>query len=87
MAAQTGRTVSKFTKVYIDDSGGTLREIPVNSINGVGLVAPEVDVSAWQDAVANMLLGQPGASITISGPFDNAAAAAASACAPGARNE
>ena len=81
MAAQTGRTLSKWTKVFIDDSAGTLREIPVNSINGVGLTAPEVDVSAWQDAVTNVLLSRPGGAITLHGPFDNVAAQAASASA------
>ena len=81
MAAQTGRTLSRYTKVYIDDSGGVLREIPVNSINGVGLTAPEQDVSAWQDAVTNVLLGRPGGAITISGPFDCVAAQAASGSA------
>lgn len=81
MAAQTGRTISKWTKVYIDDSGGVLREIPVNSINGVGLEAPETDVSAWQDAITNYLLGRPGGSITLVGPFDNVAAQAASGSA------
>ena len=81
MAAQTGRTLSKWTKVYIDDLGGTLREIPVNSINGVGLTAPEQDVSAWQDAVTNVLIGRPGGAITLRGPFDCAAAAVASASA------
>lgn len=81
MAAQTGRTLSKWTKVYIDDSSGTLREIPVNSINGVGLTSPEGDVSAWQDAVTNVLLGRPEGAITLRGPFDCSAAQAASGSA------
>jgi hypothetical protein len=81
MAANTGRTISKWTKVYIDDSGGTLREIPVNSINGVGIECPAVDVSAWQDAIRNVLVDTGACSITLSGPFDSTAATAASGSA------
>lgn len=74
----TGRTVSKYFKFQIDDSAGTVRDIPVNSINGVGLTFDEVDVTAFQDAVKGMLAGQPDFTLTISGPFDNTAAQAAS---------
>lgn len=79
MAANTGRTISKWTKVFIDDSGGTLREIPVSSISGVGLTADEVDITAFQDAVKNVLIGIPGSAITLHGPFDNVVVQAASA--------
>lgn len=81
MGANTGRTVSKWVRFVLDDSAGTLREIPVNSINGVGLNYPEVDLSAFQDAVAGVLPNQPDAELTITGPFSNAAAAAAAASA------
>jgi len=70
MAAQTGRTVSKHVDFRIHDSGATLRSIPVNSINGVGVVYDEVDVTAWQDAIKNALTGHGDAKITISGVFD-----------------
>lgn len=79
MAAQTGRTVAKFFKFQVDDSAGTLRDIPVNSVNGVGLTYEEVDVTAFQDAVKGALAGQPDFTLTISGPFDTTAAQAASA--------
>lgn len=79
MAAQTGRTVGRWTNFIVDDSGGTLRAIPVTSINGVGLDYPEADVTALQDALRGVLPDTPNCQITISGPFDNAAAAAAPA--------
>lgn len=79
MAAQTGRTVAKWCKVQLDDSAGTLRDIPVNSINGVGLTYDEIDVTAFQDAVKGALAGQPDFTLTLSGPFDTTAAQSASA--------
>ena len=77
MAIQTGRTVGKFVKFQIYDPT-TMRDIPVDSINGVGLTYEEVDVSAIQDAVKGFLNGQPDYSLEISGPFDTTAAVAAS---------
>ena len=73
MTAQTGRTVSKHVAFKIDDSVGTVREIAVNSINGVGLVYDEMDVTAFMDAIKNVLPNHPDLNITISGPFDNTA--------------
>ena len=78
MAIQTGRTVGKYLKIQIEDSGAVLRDIPVTSINGVGLTYEEIDVSAIQDAVKGMLNGQPDYVLELSGPFDTAAAQAAS---------
>ena len=78
MATQTGRTVGKFGKFQIADSGATIRDIPVTSINGVGLTYDEVDVSAIQDAVRGYLNGQADFSLEISGPFDTSAVQAAS---------
>jgi hypothetical protein len=77
MAAQTGRTVSRFVSFNVDDSGGTLRTIPINSINGVGLDYPEKDLTAFQDAVKGALPETPECAIEIEGPFDTAAAAVA----------
>ena len=78
MAIQTGRTVGKYVKFQLEDSGATLRDIPVTSINGVGLTYEEVDVSAIHDAVKGMLNGQPDYVLEISGPFDTSVAQAAS---------
>jgi len=84
MAANTGRTISRWTKVYIDFTDGVLAEIPVNSINGVGIECPDVDVSAWQDAIRNALVDTGACTITLTGPFDSSAivAASGSAAAP-----
>ena len=78
MAIKTGRTVGKYVKFQIEDSGAVYRDIPVTSINGLGLTYEEVDVSAIQDAVRGFLNGQPDYSLEISGPFDTSAAVAAS---------
>jgi hypothetical protein len=75
----TGRTKSKWTRFLVDDSSGTPREIPVDSISPVGLVYEENNLTAYQDAVMGYLAGHPDAPIDITGPFDNTAAVAASA--------
>lgn len=74
----TGRTVGKYCKFQIADSSSTLRDIPVNSFGSVGLSFAEQDVSALQEAITSILNGQGSFSTTISGPFDNSAAVAAS---------
>ena len=73
----TGRTIGKYMKVALDD-GSAMRDIPVTTVNGVGITYDEVDVSALQDALKSMLAGQGGIGITIGGPFDNTAAVTAS---------
>ena len=42
----------------------------MSSINGVGLDFPEVDISAWQDAIRSFLFDRAECAISISGPFD-----------------
>lgn len=74
MTSQVGRTVSKWTDFRVDDSAGTLRSIPVDSINGVGLTYDESEVTAFQDAIKNVLPAHPSCQITITGPFDNTSA-------------
>lgn len=74
MAAQTGRTTSKWVTFLVDDSGGTLREIPVDSINGVGLTYDETELTAFQDAIKGVLPATPDCTITITGPFDTTVA-------------
>jgi hypothetical protein len=75
----TGRTVTRWTRFAVDDSAGTAREIPVDSISPVGFTSDEVEVTAYQDAVKTYLAGHPDAPIEVSGPFDNSAAAAVAA--------
>lgn len=77
MAANTGRTVGKYIKVTMDDSGGVLRDIPVSSIGGVGIDYDEVDLTALQEAVKGILPGHGNFGIDITGPFSTTAAQAA----------
>jgi hypothetical protein len=78
MTLSVGRTIGKFCKVVIGDSANTLRDIPVETINGIGLTYPEVDLTALQDAAKGFLTGQPTAAFTITGPLDTSVAATAS---------
>jgi hypothetical protein len=80
----TGRTVSKWTRFLVDDSSGTPREIPVDTISPAGFQYDESDLTAYQDAVKGYLAEHPDAAIDITGPFSNlaASAAAASGAAP-----
>lgn len=73
MTAQTGRTTNKWVAFKVDDSGGTLRSIAVDSINGVGLTYEEVDLTAFFDAIQGVLTNHPDLTLTITGPFDNTA--------------
>lgn len=72
MAPQTGRTTQNYVQVFIDDDGGTLQEIAVNNIGGIGLDYPEADQTAWNDAIQGVLLETPSFTTTIGGPFDTA---------------
>jgi len=71
MTANTGRTVSRWTEFWFSD--GSMRELPVDSINGVGLTYPEVELSAFMDAIKGALPDTPDCQIDISGPFDSTA--------------
>lgn len=72
-----GKTHSKWIDVIVEDTGGTLRSIPVNSINGMGLEYDELELTAFQDQIKNSVLGHPQNQIEVSGPFTTDAAAAA----------
>ena len=78
MTALTGRTPGKYIKFQIDDVDGTVRDINVSSIGGIGLVYDEVELSALQDAVKGFLTGQPNFGLDITGVFDTLVAQAAS---------
>ena len=73
MTTQYGRTTNRWVAFKIDDSAGTLRQILVNSINGLELAYEEKDLTAFQDAIKGVLLGQPDFSCEIGGPFDTTA--------------
>lgn len=72
MATNTGRTVSRWTGFLFSD-GSSMRELPVDSINGVGLTYPEVELTAFMDAIKGALPDTPDCQIDITGPFDSAA--------------
>lgn len=78
------RTVIKWMRFLVDDSAGTPREIPVDSVSPVGFTYDETDLTAYQDAVKGYLAAHPDAAIEVTGPLsnDSAVAAAASAAAP-----
>jgi hypothetical protein len=72
MTANTGRTHSKWLTVKVDNSAGTLTDLSayVNTIGQFGLTYDTQDVTAFSDAVKNIVLGQPGAPLTLGGPID-----------------
>jgi hypothetical protein len=71
----TGKTNSKHIRVYVDDSGGSARDISasVGDVTGTGLSYNETDVTAFSDGVVNFTLGHPTSEITITGPVNNTA--------------
>lgn len=74
-----GRTAPKYFKFQIDDSGGTMRDIPVLTINDIGLAhLEETGLTALQDAIMGAFSGQPDLTVEIGGPFSTAAAQGAS---------
>jgi len=77
MAANTGRGQSKWIDFRVDDTGGTLRSIPVTTINGVGVTYDEQELMAIQDQLHNALPNFANAPIDITGPLDTTAVAAA----------
>jgi hypothetical protein len=78
MALSVGRTVGRFFKFQIKNLTSSMCDIPVDTIGGVGITYPEVDVSALQDALKGFLAGQGSVALSIGGPFDTSAYQAAS---------
>lgn len=79
MAPNTGRSSSKWIDFRVEDSGGTIRSIPIATINGVGVTYDEQEVMAIQDQLHTALPNHANAPIDITGPFDTTAAAVAPA--------
>ena len=79
MATQVGRTVSRWMNIAISDTGGVMRELPIDGISIVGVTYEEQDLTAFQDAVRGALPNMPDAPIDIHGPFSTKAATSASA--------
>jgi hypothetical protein len=80
----TGRTVSRWIRGMIDDSTGTPRDIPIDTLSPVGFSYDTTELTAYEDQVKGFLANHPDASIDFGGPLDNSAAqaAAASGAAP-----
>ncbi|MCW5876476.1 MAG: hypothetical protein KIS85_06295 [Anaerolineales bacterium] len=72
------RTVNKFFKFVLEDVTHVLRDLPVNTIQGVALTQEWVDVSALQEAFKTWLAGRGDMPLNIGGPLDTGAAVAAS---------
>ena len=72
MPVNTGRTNAKWIQVFLDNSAGTLTEITayVKTVGTLGLTFDTTDVTAYGDFVKQFTIGQPGAPIQLSGPFD-----------------
>ncbi|MBX3005947.1 MAG: hypothetical protein KF821_09015 [Anaerolineales bacterium] len=79
MSPNTGRTVGKNFKFQLEDIGGVMRDLPVNTISGVGITHEWVDVSALQDALKGWLAGHGDVPLEIGGPLSTDPAVAASA--------
>ncbi len=71
----TGKTNSRWIRIYVDDSAGSARDLSasVNSVGSVGLTHDESDVTAYSDGVHNFTLGHPQAPIDLTGTFNNVA--------------
>lgn len=67
-----GRTIERYIGFYISD-GTAMRQIKINSMGALGLTWPEVEIKAWLDSVAGILMDIPTCAIDISGPFDTTA--------------
>lgn len=77
----TGKTHPRYITVTVDDSAGTPRNITcsINNIGGIGLTYDQSDVTTICNSVKQYLTGYGDATIDLSGPFNNTAAAAAPA--------
>ena len=74
MAANTGRSVSKYLTFKIDNAAASLTTIVgVKSINGVGVTYNEADVTAMNEAIINVLNGHADMSISVAGHLDTTA--------------
>lgn len=75
----SSRTVNKFFKFALEDAGHVMRDLPVNTIQGVAITQEWVDVGALQEAFKTWLAGRGDMPLNIGGPMDTGPAVAASA--------
>lgn len=75
MAPNTGKSHSKFIRVWVDDDGvPTLRDISasVTSVT-IPINFDSQDVTGYSDGVRNVTIGQPSMVVTMDGVFSNTA--------------
>ncbi len=78
MAAKVGRTVGKWFKFQIEDSAGTLRDVGVTTVGGVGVAYDQVELTNLQDVAHGFLPGHGTIAVPITGVYDTGVAQAAS---------
>ncbi len=68
----TGKTNSRWVRVWVDDEVPTLRDISA-SCDSVQLpwTVEDSDVTGYSDGVINVTVGRPDTPVTMSGPFSN----------------
>ena len=72
MAANTGRTNTKFIGFWLDNSGGTLTDLTAytRNVGTVGLTSESQDVTAYNDGIRNVVIGRPDAPLSITFVMD-----------------
>jgi len=67
MAAQTGRTNTKFIGFWLDNSGGTLTDLTAytRNVGTFGLTKESQDVTAYNDGIRNVTIGRPDAPLAV----------------------
>src|SRR5512146_1863751 len=73
MTANPGRTVQDWTALKIGTAGGSMTNIPVDTIGDIGLDYPEEEMTAFTDVIKGVLVGKPSFSVEVGGPLDNTA--------------
>lgn len=71
----TGKTVSIYTRFFLDDADGTPRNLSasVATIGGIGVTNEQVDVTGLSNLLRQFLSGHGDMTLEISGPVDNTA--------------
>jgi hypothetical protein len=72
MAAQTGRTNTKFISFHLDNAAASLTDLTAytRSVGTVGLTKDSQDVTAYNDGIRNVTIGRPDAPLAITFVFD-----------------
>ena len=74
MAAFTGKSNAKWIRVFVEDSGGALRDISADVTNvNIPIVFDNADVTGFSDGVHNVQIGHPTMDLTMDGVFSNTA--------------